>query len=89
MFRRLTVEQNIRAVLELQLGPDGKPLPTAKINQQMESLLEELQIGHIRSNAAISLSGGERRRVKSRARWPPARASSCWTNPSPAWTPSR
>ena len=40
VFRRLTVEQNIRAVLELQLGPDGKPLPTAKINQQMESLLE-------------------------------------------------
>ena len=64
VFRRLTVEQNIRAVLELQLGPDGKPLPTAKINQQMESLLEELQIGHIRSNAAISLSGGERRRVE-------------------------
>ena len=88
VFRRLTVEQNIRAVLELQLGPDGKPLPTAKINQQMESLLEELQIGHIRSNAAIRC----RRRTPPRgmrARWPPARASSCWTNPSPAWTPSR
>ena len=64
VFRRLTVEQNIRAVLELQTGPDGRALSTAKINEQMESLLEELQIGHIRSNAAISLSGGERRRVE-------------------------
>ena len=89
VFRRLTVEQNIRAVLELQLGPDGKPLPTAKINQQMESLLEELQIGHIRSNAAICCRAANAAAWKSRARWPPARASSCWTNPSPAWTPSR
>ncbi|MGY6268952.1 LPS export ABC transporter ATP-binding protein [Achromobacter denitrificans] len=64
VFRRLTVEQNIRAVLELQTGPDGRPLSTPKINEQMEALLEELQIGHIRSNAAISLSGGERRRVE-------------------------
>ena len=64
VFRRLTVEQNIRAVLELQIGPDGRTLSTPKINEQMELLLEELQIGHIRSNAAISLSGGERRRVE-------------------------
>lgn len=64
VFRRLTVEQNIRAVLELQVGADGRPLSTPKINEQMEALLEELQIGHIRSNAAISLSGGERRRVE-------------------------
>ena len=45
-------------------GAGWQAPPTAKINQQMESLLEELQIGHIRSNAAISLSGGERRRVE-------------------------
>jgi len=64
VFRRLTVEQNIRAVLELQLDANGKPLPTAKIDENLESLLDELQIGHIRKNTAISLSGGERRRVE-------------------------
>ncbi|WP_217619535.1 ATP-binding cassette domain-containing protein, partial [Achromobacter sp. GbtcB20] len=64
VFGRLTVEQTIRAVLELQVGPDGRPLSTPKSNEQMESLLEELQIGHTRSNAAISLSGGVRRRVE-------------------------
>ena len=82
MFRRLTVEQNIRAVLELQLGPNGKPLPEARIRDNPEALLEELQIGHIRANTAISLSGGERRRSRSRAPWPPsARASSCFDEP--------
>ena len=64
VFRRLTVEQNIRAVLELQIGPDGRTLSTPKINEQMELLLEELQLGPSRSHAAISLSGGERRRVE-------------------------
>ena len=64
VFRRLTVEQNIRAVLELQLGPNGKPLPEARIRDNLEALLEELQIGHIRANTAISLSGGERRQVE-------------------------
>ncbi len=64
VFRRLTVEQNIRAVLELQVDEQDKPLSAAKIKDSLESLLEELQIGHIRSNTAISLSGGERRRVE-------------------------
>jgi lipopolysaccharide export system ATP-binding protein len=64
VFRRLTVEQNIRAVLELQLDKNGKSLTGAQVNEGLESLLEELQIGHIRSNNAISLSGGERRRVE-------------------------
>jgi len=64
VFRRLTVEQNIRAVLELQLDDAGKILSNLQVDTQMETLLEELQIGHIRSNTAISLSGGERRRVE-------------------------
>jgi lipopolysaccharide export system ATP-binding protein len=58
IFRRLTVEQNIRAVLELQ------KLSEAAIRSRMESLLEDLHISHIRRNPAISLSGGERRRVE-------------------------
>lgn len=64
VFRRLTVEQNIRAVLELQLDNQGHRLSHPQINQNLESLLDELQIGHIRKNTAISLSGGERRRVE-------------------------
>jgi len=64
VFRRLTVEQNIRAVLELQVDERGKALGQARIDERLESLLDELQIGHIRRNTAISLSGGERRRVE-------------------------
>jgi lipopolysaccharide export system ATP-binding protein len=58
IFRRLTVAQNIQAVLELQ-GISEDDLPT-----QLEKLLEDLHITHIRDNPAISLSGGERRRVE-------------------------
>jgi len=64
VFRRLTVEENIRAVLELQIDRDGKKFSKSMIEQQLDSLLEELQITHIRRNSALSLSGGERRRVE-------------------------
>ena len=64
VFRRLTVEENIRAVLELQINSSGKRLNAAQINEQLERLLEELQIVHIRKSSALSLSGGERRRVE-------------------------
>lgn len=64
VFRRLNVEENIRAVLEIQQDAQGRALTTARVNEEVESLLEELQIGHIRSSMALSLSGGERRRVE-------------------------
>ena len=65
VFRRLTVEENIKAVLELQYDQQtGKPLNRTQVKEQMENLLVELQITHIRNNAALSLSGGERRRVE-------------------------
>ena len=64
VFRRLTVEQNIQAVLELQRNPDGSTIGRARIEEMLESLIDELQIGHIRRNMAVSLSGGERRRVE-------------------------
>jgi lipopolysaccharide export system ATP-binding protein len=64
VFRRLTVEENIRAVLELQIDHEGKKFSKTMIEQQLDSLLEELQITHIRRNSALSLSGGERRRVE-------------------------
>ncbi|WP_442782838.1 LPS export ABC transporter ATP-binding protein [Collimonas fungivorans] len=63
VFRKLTVEDNIRAVLELQ-RPNGKPLTKAQIDEQLQKLLHELQIEKLRENQALSLSGGERRRVE-------------------------
>ncbi len=64
VFRRLTVEENVRAVLELQHGSDGRPLPPAEVASRLDALLDDLQIGHLRTNGALSLSGGERRRVE-------------------------
>jgi len=63
VFRKLTVEENIQAVLELQEEND-KPLTKNEIQSRLDSLLQELQISHLRSNPAMSLSGGERRRVE-------------------------
>ena len=58
VFRKLSVVENIKAVLELQkLEPDV-------IELRAERLLEELHISHIRNSSAASLSGGERRRVE-------------------------
>jgi lipopolysaccharide export system ATP-binding protein len=64
VFRKLTVEENIRAVLELQVDEQGKALPRAQISQRLDELLGDLQIAHLRTNPALSLSGGERRRVE-------------------------
>jgi lipopolysaccharide export system ATP-binding protein len=64
VFRRLNVEQNIRAVLELQIDATGSAIGKAAINTRLEMLLDELQISHLRKNSALSLSGGERRRVE-------------------------
>ena len=58
VFRKLTVSENIKAVLELQV------LPVEDLDARTEELLEELHIGHLRNNPATSLSGGERRRVE-------------------------
>ena len=63
VFRKLTVEENIRAVLELQ-QIDGRPLGKDEINERLDTLLAELQIEKLRENPAMSLSGGERRRVE-------------------------
>ena len=64
VFRKLTVEQNIRAVLELQLDTRDKPLAQQDVIKRADALMEELQISHLRGNPALSLSGGERRRVE-------------------------
>jgi len=58
IFRKLTVTENIMAVLELQdLSDEAR-------QERLESLLHDLHILHIRDNSAVSLSGGERRRVE-------------------------
>ena len=58
IFRKLTVAQNIQAVLELQ-GVEAE-----EVDARLESLLDDLHIGHLRASPALSLSGGERRRVE-------------------------
>lgn len=63
VFRKLTVEENIRAVLELQ-QENGKALSKTAIEERLNNLLADLQIEKLRENQALSLSGGERRRVE-------------------------
>jgi len=58
VFRRLTVEENVKAILELQ------GLTAEDIETRMTELLKDLNIAHLRKHAAISLSGGERRRLE-------------------------
>ena len=64
IFRKLNVEENIRAVLELQVDADGRALKPAAINELLEGLLRDLGIEKLRDSTALSLSGGERRRVE-------------------------
>ena len=58
VFRRLTVEENVQAVLELQ------GLPQAQVEPRLAELLADLNITHLRKHPAHSLSGGERRRLE-------------------------
>lgn len=57
IFRKMTVAQNINAILEISY-------PRQKRAEQLEMLLADLHIEHLRNNKALSLSGGERRRVE-------------------------
>ncbi|GMR16988.1 MAG: LPS export ABC transporter ATP-binding protein [Gammaproteobacteria bacterium] len=59
IFRKLTVEQNILAILE-----NHDDLDRAAREQELDLLLDELHVGHVRTSLGISLSGGERRRVE-------------------------
>jgi lipopolysaccharide export system ATP-binding protein len=69
IFRKLTVAENVRAVLELQTYKAdsvkvGQPLSKADIESRLASLLKELRVDHLKDSSALSLSGGERRRVE-------------------------
>lgn len=58
VFRKLTVEENIQAVLEVQ------PISWQERRHKRDKLIDELGLGHIRNNMGYALSGGERRRVE-------------------------
>jgi lipopolysaccharide export system ATP-binding protein len=64
IFRKLNVEENVRAVLELQRDEDGNALESADIEKRLSALLQELRVDHLRESPALALSGGERRRVE-------------------------
>ena len=64
IFRKLNVEDNIRAVLELQHDDQGRPLTKTAVEQRLDALLHELRVEHLRMSPAPALSGGERRRVE-------------------------
>jgi lipopolysaccharide export system ATP-binding protein len=59
IFRKMTVAENILAVLEIRKGLDRQ-----RRQELLESLMEELHVTHLRDQSGISLSGGERRRVE-------------------------
>jgi lipopolysaccharide export system ATP-binding protein len=68
IFRKLNVEENVRAVLELQKHQDGERagqlLNSEEIETRLTALLKDLHVEHLRDSSALSLSGGERRRVE-------------------------
>jgi lipopolysaccharide export system ATP-binding protein len=64
IFRKLNVQDNVRAVLELQRDGQGRPLANPEIEKRLTALLQDLRVDHLRDSPALALSGGERRRVE-------------------------
>ena len=64
IFRKLSVADNVRAILELQTDAQGQALPQADIEKRLSELLADLRVDHLRDSPAVALSGGERRRVE-------------------------
>jgi lipopolysaccharide export system ATP-binding protein len=64
IFRKLNVQENVRAVLELQRDERRQSLSNAEIDKRLTALLQDLRVDHLRDSPALSLSGGERRRVE-------------------------
>jgi lipopolysaccharide export system ATP-binding protein len=64
IFRKLNVQDNVRAVLELQRDDNDRPLSGPEIERRLTTLLGELRVDHLRDSPAQALSGGERRRVE-------------------------
>ena len=64
IFRKLSVADNVRAILELQTDAQGHALSSAETEQKLDALLADLRVDHLRDSPAVALSGGERRRVE-------------------------
>lgn len=64
IFRKLSVADNVRAVLELQTDDQGQALSPSAINERLKALLEDLRVDHLHDSPSLALSGGERRRVE-------------------------
>ncbi|WP_439588657.1 LPS export ABC transporter ATP-binding protein [Hydrogenophaga sp.] len=64
IFRKLSVAENVRAVLELQVDEKGKALSSDAVESRLDGLLQDLHVEHLRDSPAPALSGGERRRVE-------------------------
>ncbi len=64
VFRKLSVADNVRAILELQTDAEGRSLSREAIAHKLEVLLQDLRVDHLRDSPALALSGGERRRVE-------------------------
>ncbi len=64
IFRKLTVADNVRAILELHTDEQGHSLRAPEIEKRRDALLADLRVDHLRESPAVALSGGERRRVE-------------------------
>ena len=64
IFRKLSVAENVRAVLELQLNEQGTALSETEIKGKLNALLKDLRVDHLHDSPSLALSGGERRRVE-------------------------
>ncbi len=64
IFRKLSVADNVRAILELQTDAQGQALSSAAVEKRLTELLNDLRVDHLRDSPSVALSGGERRRVE-------------------------
>ena len=64
IFRKLTVAENVRAILELHTDEQGQALGHEDLEKRLDALLADLRVDHLRDSPAVALSGGERRRVE-------------------------
>jgi lipopolysaccharide export system ATP-binding protein len=64
IFRKLSVADNVRAILELQTDAQGRALSNADVEKRLSELLGDLRVDHLLDSPSVALSGGERRRVE-------------------------
>jgi lipopolysaccharide export system ATP-binding protein len=64
IFRKLSVADNVRAILELQTDAQGQALSSSEVEKRLSELLADLRVEHLRDSPSVALSGGERRRVE-------------------------